>query len=224
MIYRTAHRQLMNFGHNRSPVPGRITFMEKCFNLPYVSIVIYIYSANTLAVWSTGFYSRQADDFRMSSGLLKPFNIIIAIVRCCLTPSPCLRWRPTCHAGCQRPKTIPKRAEYKIRPIILKRLDSPFPLYHHQSFLSTTMKLSVAFKILGDISFIFTKGVLPTIKCICNTPLLLFKPAEIRRTIMSFVWVEMGDGIDQNGKIVKTALITPNAYGVVLDLGSGKNL
>ena len=41
---------------------------------------------------------------------------------------------------------------------------------------------------------------------------------------MSFAWVEMGDGIDQNGKIVKTALITPNAYGVVLDLGSGKNL
>ena len=86
------------------------------------------------------------------------------------------------------------------------------------------MKLSAAFKILIDILFIFTKGVLPTIKCIWNTPLLLFKPAEIRRIIMSFAWVEMGDGIDQNGKIVKTALITPNAYGVVLDLGSGKNL
>ena len=40
---------------------------------------------------------------------------------------------------------------------------------------------------------------------------------------MSFVWVEMGNGVDQNFKIAKTALITPNAYGVVLDLGSGKH-
>ena len=85
------------------------------------------------------------------------------------------------------------------------------------------MKLSAAFMILGDIFFIFTTGVLPTLKYIWRTPSLLFKPAKIRKLIMSFVWVEMGNGIDQNLKIAKTALITPNAYGVVLDLGSGKH-
>lgn len=39
---------------------------------------------------------------------------------------------------------------------------------------------------------------------------------------MSHVWVSFGDGLDEGGRPVKEGLITPHAYGVVLDIGAGQ--
>ncbi|CCM00218.1 uncharacterized protein FIBRA_02246 [Fibroporia radiculosa] len=38
---------------------------------------------------------------------------------------------------------------------------------------------------------------------------------------MSHLWIPFGDGIDENARPVKENLITPNARGVVLDIGAG---
>ena len=38
---------------------------------------------------------------------------------------------------------------------------------------------------------------------------------------MTHVWVPFGNGIDINARETKSSLLTPNAYGVVLDVGAG---
>ena len=38
---------------------------------------------------------------------------------------------------------------------------------------------------------------------------------------MAHLWVVFGDGVNGAGKEVKDGLISPYAYGVVLDLGAG---
>ena len=38
---------------------------------------------------------------------------------------------------------------------------------------------------------------------------------------MAHIWVLFGNPTDEGGRSTKEALITPNAYGVVLDIGAG---
>jgi hypothetical protein len=38
---------------------------------------------------------------------------------------------------------------------------------------------------------------------------------------MASVWNLYGNSVDEAGRNVKTGLITPHAYGVVLDIGAG---
>lgn len=61
----------------------------------------------------------------------------------------------------------------------------------------------------------------PTIVDVYNSPSLLFRPAELSRIVMAHVWALFGNPTDEGARPTKQSLITPNAHGVVLDIGSG---
>ena len=83
------------------------------------------------------------------------------------------------------------------------------------------MKLSAALSILSDLRFAIQVAILPTLRAILHSPSLLLRPHALSRTFMANLWVSFGPGSDENGRPTKQRLITPNAYGVVLDLGAG---
>ncbi|OCH85082.1 hypothetical protein OBBRIDRAFT_798538 [Obba rivulosa] len=84
------------------------------------------------------------------------------------------------------------------------------------------MKLSVSLGLLLHLRWALGVALPPTLKAIFHKPSLLLHPHEISHIFMSHVWLSgMGDGIDANAREDKTPLITPNAYGVVLDIGAG---
>ncbi|KAG1737191.1 hypothetical protein EDB19DRAFT_1895895 [Suillus lakei] len=83
------------------------------------------------------------------------------------------------------------------------------------------MRLSAAFGILPELYLALQAGLWPTILAICHTPSLLFQPYELSHIFVSHVWKLFGDGVDGNAKATKQKLITPHAYGVVLDIGAG---
>ncbi|KAF4622084.1 hypothetical protein D9613_009582 [Agrocybe pediades] len=85
------------------------------------------------------------------------------------------------------------------------------------------MKLLNALSFLIDLRMAITVAVWPTFKAVFARPILLLKPQEVSRIFMSHVWTSFADGVDEGGSAVKKNLITPNAYGVVLDVGAGKN-
>ena len=92
--------------------------------------------------------------------------------------------------------------------------------FHHRNTLSK-MKLSKALAAATDLRISFQIAFLPTLRAILKNPNLLLHPSRISREFMSHVWVEFGKGIDENTRGLKTSFITPNAYGVVLDIGAG---
>lgn len=86
------------------------------------------------------------------------------------------------------------------------------------------MRLDAAFGVVTDLRLSFVCGLWPTVMAIWHVPSLLFQPLEISRIFMSHVWDLCGDSADEAGRAVKKGLITPHAYGVVLDLGAGASL
>ena len=83
------------------------------------------------------------------------------------------------------------------------------------------MKLSNALSPLVDLRYAIGGSLWPTILDIYNSPSLLFRPAALSKIIMSHIWVLFGNPTDEAGRPAKEGLITPNAYGVVLDIGAG---
>ncbi|EAU83609.1 hypothetical protein CC1G_07982 [Coprinopsis cinerea okayama7 len=84
------------------------------------------------------------------------------------------------------------------------------------------MKLSNAFSLLWDLLAAGRIALLPTLKDVLRSPSLIFRPQALSRTFMAYVWANgFGNDTDAGGRPVKEHLITPNAYGVVLDLGAG---
>ncbi|KAF8583685.1 hypothetical protein K439DRAFT_1661155 [Ramaria rubella] len=83
------------------------------------------------------------------------------------------------------------------------------------------MKLSNAFGILIGLPYAIKHAFLPTFIEIVKSPRLLFSPRELSHLFFHHVWILYGDGTNQASYSVKTELISPNAYGVVLDLGAG---
>ncbi|KAG1727873.1 hypothetical protein EDB19DRAFT_173248 [Suillus lakei] len=83
------------------------------------------------------------------------------------------------------------------------------------------MRLDAAFGLVADLRLSLVGGLWPTILAIWHAPSLLSQPLEISRTFMSCVWDLYGNSVDEAGRNVKKGLITPHAYGVVLDLGAG---
>jgi hypothetical protein len=75
--------------------------------------------------------------------------------------------------------------------------------------------------ILQDMALIFKAAALPTIKAIVCSPRLLFAPGEVSRLFMAALWVPLSEGVDENARPSKIPLITPNAYGTVLEIGPG---
>ena len=83
------------------------------------------------------------------------------------------------------------------------------------------MKLTVALSLLQDIWLAVPVAFLPTIRAVILSPSLLLRPTALSRLFFSHVWIPFGDGVNENSRAVKEPLITPNAYGVVLDIGAG---
>jgi len=83
------------------------------------------------------------------------------------------------------------------------------------------MKISNALSVLTDLNFGFSVALIPTLKEILWNPTLLFRPRALSRIFMANLWVLFGPGTDNGAKSVKEGLITPNAYGIVLDIGAG---
>jgi hypothetical protein len=84
------------------------------------------------------------------------------------------------------------------------------------------MKLSNAFALFSDLRSAFKVALWPTLKAIFSRPSLLFRPSLLSQTFMSNVWLVFAGPTDEGGKVVKQGLITPNAYGAVLDVGAGE--
>ncbi|KAF8881595.1 hypothetical protein BD779DRAFT_1648469 [Infundibulicybe gibba] len=83
------------------------------------------------------------------------------------------------------------------------------------------MKLSAAFGPLQGIRFAIQTALVPTLREIFRSPSLIFRPAALSQVFMAHVWFTVADGADEGGRPTKEDLITPNAHGVVLDLGAG---
>ncbi|KAF8151354.1 S-adenosyl-L-methionine-dependent methyltransferase [Crassisporium funariophilum] len=83
------------------------------------------------------------------------------------------------------------------------------------------MKLSNALSILLDIRIALSTALLPALKAVLRDPTLLLRPAQVSRIFMAHVWTAFADGVDANQRVSKEGLITPNARGVVLDVGAG---
>lgn len=74
---------------------------------------------------------------------------------------------------------------------------------------------------LKEIWLCLKAGACPLMQAIWKNPALLLRPSEISRMFMANVWIAFAEGINENSASVKRALITENAYGIVLDLGAG---
>ncbi|KAL4065596.1 hypothetical protein V8B97DRAFT_2025732 [Scleroderma yunnanense] len=83
------------------------------------------------------------------------------------------------------------------------------------------MALLQRFALLIDLALALQIALLPTVKRIIHEPSLLFHPTALSRIFMAHVWTFFGPGIDENCTEVKKRLITPHAFGVVLDVGAG---
>ncbi|KAG8983876.1 hypothetical protein FRB94_005222 [Tulasnella sp. JGI-2019a] len=86
------------------------------------------------------------------------------------------------------------------------------------------MKLAAALAPLWEINWAMAYGLLPTILYIIQHPFILIHPVSLSRVFFSYVWVLFGPTSDEEGHDVKTKLLTPNASGVVVDLGAGHGL
>lgn len=83
------------------------------------------------------------------------------------------------------------------------------------------MKLSTILGPLYHYLQAIKVALIPTLKDIWRTPVLIFSPAKISRLFFARVWKDMGSGMDEAGRDVKLNLLPTNAYGIVLDLGAG---
>lgn len=83
------------------------------------------------------------------------------------------------------------------------------------------MKLSEAFSVLDGLRLSFIAAAVPTIKAILYSPSLIAHPKQISRIIFYNVWSTYGHFTDEVNRTTKESLITPNARGVVLDIGAG---
>ncbi|KAJ7888758.1 hypothetical protein B0H13DRAFT_2235032 [Mycena leptocephala] len=84
------------------------------------------------------------------------------------------------------------------------------------------MKLSASVGlIVSDLLTGFTAAALPTLKAVFRKPSLVLHPKILSHIFMATVWEEFSEPVDEGARPAKIALITPNAKGVVLDIGAG---
>ncbi|EJD41915.1 hypothetical protein AURDEDRAFT_68209 [Auricularia subglabra TFB-10046 SS5] len=81
--------------------------------------------------------------------------------------------------------------------------------------------LGLLYDFLGQVVTFLGWAFFPTAKDVCEDPALLLHPFVLRRIFFSHVWAEMSQHMDAAGRDLKANLITPHAYGVVLDIGAG---
>ena len=83
------------------------------------------------------------------------------------------------------------------------------------------MKFSSVFAVVLELRTAVYYALLPTLRDILKTPILLISPQRLSQVFFGHVWAVLGPGMDEGSKELKENLITPNAYGVVLDIGAG---
>ncbi|KAH6899514.1 S-adenosyl-L-methionine-dependent methyltransferase [Coprinopsis sp. MPI-PUGE-AT-0042] len=84
------------------------------------------------------------------------------------------------------------------------------------------MKLSNACTLLQDLWEAMKIAFFPSLQQVLGQPSLVLRPRALAQTFMAKVWEGgMAQATDEGGKAVKQGLITPNAHGVVLDVGAG---
>lgn len=83
------------------------------------------------------------------------------------------------------------------------------------------MRLSEGLGPLWHILDILKATIRPFTGAILASPSLLLRPSHLGDLFFSILWRPMGEGIDQNTADLKATLITPNASGIVLDVGAG---
>jgi hypothetical protein len=86
------------------------------------------------------------------------------------------------------------------------------------------MKLSRAFAIFSDLWMGLRIAFWPTCIAVWQTPILLLQPRRLSQTLFTPIWDVLGVFADQACSPVKDKLITPDAYGSVLDLGAGNSI
>jgi hypothetical protein len=86
------------------------------------------------------------------------------------------------------------------------------------------MRLSKAFAIFSDLWMGVRIAFWPTCVAVWQSPTLLLQPRRLSQTLFTPIWDVLGVFADQACSSVKEKLITPDAYGSVLDLGAGNNL
>ncbi|KAJ3076972.1 hypothetical protein HDU98_010266 [Podochytrium sp. JEL0797] len=84
------------------------------------------------------------------------------------------------------------------------------------------MTFSDKFSIVWDMIAALRIALLPTILDVIAQPALLLKPLALQQKLMANVWANgFGEGVNEGNKDVRAILITPNAHGLVLDIGAG---
>ncbi|PPQ97688.1 hypothetical protein CVT26_001871 [Gymnopilus dilepis] len=83
------------------------------------------------------------------------------------------------------------------------------------------MKLKAIFEFLNQIWGVTKIGAPPTLKAVLSSPSILLKPTTLSRIFFSHIWAAMTGGMDDWAKELKEEIITPNAEGIVLDIGAG---
>lgn len=83
------------------------------------------------------------------------------------------------------------------------------------------MVFGLILEFFTDLFNIVRAALPPTLAALRSDPLLLFRVSALRGVIFTQIWSLMSDDVNENGKEVKIKLLTPHAYGTVLDIGAG---
>ncbi|KZT36785.1 hypothetical protein SISSUDRAFT_988681 [Sistotremastrum suecicum HHB10207 ss-3] len=83
------------------------------------------------------------------------------------------------------------------------------------------MKLKDILSPLLDIRAALSFALLPFLITVIKNPFLLLHPSKLSRLFFSLLWTPFSEGVDSAARSAKQGLVTPYAYGVVLDIGAG---
>jgi hypothetical protein len=86
------------------------------------------------------------------------------------------------------------------------------------------MLLQASYDIILHFALAIRVAFWPTLLALWKSPALLVDPPKLSKLLFANIWVGFGPATDDNWRQVKEKLITPNAHGVVLDIGAGKLL
>ncbi|KAJ3284222.1 hypothetical protein HDU79_008388 [Rhizoclosmatium sp. JEL0117] len=92
----------------------------------------------------------------------------------------------------------------------------------HNPASHNKMTFSDKYGIIWDMLTALKISLLPTLFALLQSPSLLFSPRKVQGVLMANIWANgFGDGVNDSNRDLKTRIITPNAKGVVLDVGAG---
>nr|GAT56177.1 predicted protein [Mycena chlorophos] len=83
------------------------------------------------------------------------------------------------------------------------------------------MKLSSVLEFVYGMLYAAMISFPSVVRAVFKSPSLLLNPTEMSRIGMAAIWVLFGAGGDEGKRALRQELITPNAQGIVLDIGAG---